>query len=243
MANWKMNGDLSMVQHYIQRLNEAELNSNMELIVYPPTIYIPEFYHLADHSKFSWGAQNISFQSKGALTGEISASMLQDFGCNYVLVGHSERRQTFLEDEKMIAKKFHLVKEYGMIPVVCIGETLEEYKSQQTQDVLKRQLKSLKNDDAFSFEKSIIAYEPIWAIGTGLQPTPQEIQTVFIDIRKIIKEIDKNNENTPLLYGGSVGIDNIQAINSIEEGQGVLIGGASLKVEQLLEITQCIVCC
>lgn len=243
MANWKMNGDLHMVKNYIKHLNESNFNPKIELVIFPPAIYLPEFEALAESSKYHWGAQNIYAEHKGAFTGEISVSMLKDFGATYVLVGHSERRHLFKEDEKVIAKKFHIVKEYGMIPVVCIGETLEQYQNQQTRDVLRQQLKSLKIDDAFSFEKSIIAYEPVWAIGTGLLPTPEEIQKVFVDIRNILKEIDVKNQNTPLLYGGSVGVDNFQAIDGIKEGQGVLIGGASLKIEQLLEITQCIVCC
>lgn len=243
MANWKMNGDLNMVRDYIKHLNESNFNSKIELVIFPPTIYLPEFNQIDKPSKYHWGAQNISAEEKGAYTGEISASMVKDFGCHYVLVGHSERRHLFKEDEKLIAKKFHIVKEYGMIPVVCIGETLEQYKNHQTTDILRNQLKSLKIDDAFSFEKSIIAYEPVWAIGSGLLPTPEEIQKVFVDIRTILKEIDAKSENIPLLYGGSVGVENIQAIDGINEGQGVLIGGASLKIQQLLEITQCIVCC
>lgn len=243
MANWKMNGGLQMVRNYIQQLNQSELGSKNEWVVFPPAIYLPEFHISADSSKYKWGAQNIYSEANGAYTGETSVSMIKDFNAQYVLIGHSERRHIFKEDEKLIAKKFQIAKEYGMIPVICIGETLEQYKNHQTREVLKKQLKSLKIDDAFSFEKSIIAYEPVWAIGTGLLPTPEEIKKVFIDIRNILKEIDPKHIHTPLLYGGSVGLENIRAINAIDEGQGVLIGGASLKIEQLLDITQCIVCC
>ena len=232
-----------MVRHYIQQLNQSELGPKIELVIFPPALYLSEFSNMAEASKYQWGAQNIYSEAKGAYTGEISADMLKDFNAQYVLIGHSERRHIFKEDEKLIAKKFHIAKEYGMIPVICIGETFEQYKNHQTQDVLKKQLKSLKINDAFSFEKSIIAYEPVWAIGTGLLPTPEEIKRVFIGIRNILKEIDPKHVHTPLLYGGSVGLENIRDINAIDEGQGVLVGGASLKIEQLLDITQCIVCC
>ncbi len=243
MANWKMNGNQEMVSHYISKLNEHSDAKDVEIVVFPPAIFLPEFKRYANPQKFSWGAQNIYASDKGAFTGEISVAMLKDYNCQYVLIGHSERRHVFKEDEKLIANKFHLAKEYGMIPVVCVGETLEEYQKKQTKEVIRHQLKSLKINDAFSLEKSIIAYEPVWAIGTGLTPTPEEIKQVFLDIRIILKEIDEHSQKLPLLYGGSVTPENIKSINNIKEGQGVLIGGASLKIEQLLEITQCTVCC
>jgi triosephosphate isomerase len=243
MANWKMNGDMAMTRHYIQTLKQAKINPDIDLVIFPPAVYLAEFNQMVNQEHFHLGIQNVYSQDKGAFTGELSVAMAKDLGCYYVLIGHSERRHVLKEDESLIAKKFHLVKDYGMIPVVCIGETLEEYQNKATRAVLERQLESLKINDAFSLEKSIIAYEPVWAIGTGLTPTPKEIQEVFKDIREIVAKIDKQSHNVPLLYGGSVTLDNIKAINNIKEGQGVLIGGASLKVEQLLEITQCIVCC
>lgn len=243
MANWKMHGDLNMVRHYIQMLNKAPINEQVQVVIFPPAIYLPEFMHRAQGQDYAWGIQNIYSKDKGAFTGELSAGMAKEFGAQYVLIGHSERRHIMQEDESLIANKFYLAKEYGMIPVVCIGETLEEYKNKETRNVLKRQIESLKINDAFSLEKSIIAYEPVWAIGTGLTPEPEEINQAYLDIREILSNIDKEYQDLPLLYGGSVNSKNIEAINNIREGQGVLIGGASLKVEQLLEITQCIVCC
>jgi triosephosphate isomerase len=230
MANWKMNGDIAMTRHYIQMLNQAKVNPEINLVIFPPAIYLSEFKQLNKTDNLFLGIQNVYAQDKGAFTGELSIAMAKEYGCHYVLIGHSERRHVIKEDENLIAKKFHLVKDYDMIPVVCIGETLEEYQNKTTREVLKRQLESLKINDAFSLEKSIIAYEPVWAIGTGLTPTPNEIQKVFKDIREIVAKIDKQSHNVPLLYGGSVTLDNIKAIDDIKEGQGVLIGGASLKV-------------
>jgi triosephosphate isomerase len=243
MANWKMNGNREMVRDYISRLNQYSFASTTELVIFPPVIFLPEFEKNAKSKQYSWGGQNIYAEDKGAFTGEIAISMLKEYGCKYALIGHSERRHIFKEGENLIAKKFNLTKEYGMIPVVCVGESLKEYKNKQTKEIIKHQLKSLKINDAFSFEKSIIAYEPVWAIGTGLTPSLDEIRQVFIDIKMILREIDVYSTQVPLLYGGSVTAKNIKDINEIKEGQGVLVGGASLNIEQLLEITQCTVCC
>lgn len=242
MANWKMHGSKALVQRYISALHKQQVNQNLELVIFPPAIYVPEFDKNAHKINCKLGAQNIYAQPDGAYTGEISAAMIKEYNCQYALIGHSERRLIFGEDEKLIAQKFQLAKDCGIIPVVCIGETLAEYESKKTIDILSRQLKSLKINDAFSLEKSIIAYEPVWAIGTGLTPSSEEIAEVFFEIRKILHDLEQNSSKIPLLYGGSVTLENIEKINNIADGQGVLVGGASLKIEQLLEITQCIVC-
>ncbi len=239
MANWKMNGSLAMVDDYIKFLQQSFEADGTELVILPPAIYLSKF----QKTGISLGAQNVSAEENGALTGEISAPMLKELGCQYILVGHSERRQLFSEDDEFIAKKFHKVQEHGMTPVICIGETLEQYQAGKTLERLSKQLYSLKQKRAdFSFKKCIIAYEPVWAIGSGLTPTNKEIAHIMQKIREIVAEIDVNASHIPTLYGGSVNENNIAMINAIENCDGVLIGGASLKVKQLLEIVECITC-
>lgn len=244
MANWKMNGSLPMVKEYIHFLNQKyQADSDLDLVVFPPSIYLPLFANSADGLKYYWGGQNNGAEKSGAFTGEIATSMLKDFDCRYILIGHSERRYLFQEDEKILAKKFHLAKEYGMIPVFCIGETLEQYKSGHTKQALEAQLEPLKRLTKLSFKDTMIAYEPVWAIGSGLTPTAQEIEQTLFAIKDILNQMDEKADNIPLLYGGSVIQENAQIIAEIKPCQGLLVGGASLKVEQLLEITQCIICC
>lgn len=239
MANWKMNGSKEMVDGYISELEQHAWDKHLELVIFPPMIYLQQFAGKNLHI----GSQNVSSEPNGAFTGEVSAMMIQELNCEYVLVGHSERRQYFKEDNAIIAKKFHIVKEHGMIPVICIGETLAEYQSGKTRDVLKLQLQSLNKTADFTFKQCIIAYEPAWAIGAGLTPTCHEITQVFEDIKNILHELKLECTDVPMLYGGSVNENNIQMIDSIENCSGVLIGGASLKVKQLLEILKCITCC
>ena len=239
MANWKMNGSIEMVDGYISELQAHAWDKHLELVILPPMIYLQQFMGKSLHI----GAQNVSSESNGAFTGEVSAKMLKEVNCEYILVGHSERRQSFKEDNAIIAKKFHIVKEHGIIPVICIGETLEDYQLGKTRDVLRLQLQSLNKTADFSFKECIIAYEPAWAIGAGLTPTHHEIAQVFEDIQNILHELEVEFTDVPMLYGGSVNEINIQMIDSIENCSGVLIGGASLKVKQLLEILKCITCC
>lgn len=239
MANWKMNGSLSMVDDYIKVLVQSKLSPDVSLVVLPPTIFFSEF----QNKGICIGAQNVCAEENGAFTGEISVEMVREFGCEYVLVGHSERRQLFGENNDLIAKKFYKVQEQGLIPVICIGETLEQYQTGRTLEVLRKQLYSITQKRAdFSFKKCIIAYEPVWAIGSGLTPTADEIAYVMQKIKEIVAEIDVHAMHVPTLYGGSVNERNIAMINSIENCDGVLIGGASLKVKQLLEIVECITC-
>lgn len=242
MANWKMNGNQRMVAEYLQELNQARLSEEINLVIFPPVIYFNDFQQHADMTRYSLGAQNAAAEAEGAFTGEIAAPMLTEFGCRYVLVGHSERRQLFKEDELSLAKKLHIVEEHGMIPVFCIGETLDEYQQKQTKYVLIKQLETLAKNTAFSDKACIIAYEPVWAIGTGLTPTEQELRNVFAELKEILNNMGTAYKQ-PLLYGGSVNEKNIAMISCIEHCSGTLIGGASLKIEQLLEIIKCITYC
>jgi triosephosphate isomerase (TIM) len=243
MANWKLNGSREMLSHYITSLNHHEnFKPKKEVVIYPPAIYLPYFQENANSNSYSWGAQNVSSEKSGAFTGEIAGEMLKEYGVSYILVGHSERRHVFAEPLNLIAKKFHLVKDCGMIPVVCIGETLKDYQQGLTQSVLQEQLQTLKIDNQLNFQNVIIAYEPVWAIGSGLTPSKLEIKETLQAIQRLVSELDNQTKIPPILYGGSVSHSNIEMINEIDECQGVLIGGASLNVEQFLEIIQCITC-
>lgn len=244
MANWKMNGTLEMVDKYISELNQYDAFQNhVDIVVFPPAIYLQDFKHKLKNERCTFGAQNAHSEERGAYTGEISAAMLQEQGCQYVLVGHSERRHLFNEDDNFVAKKFHIVKRHGMIPIICIGETLEQYQSGQTKVVLERQIKSLNIHDDFLFKPCIIAYEPVWAIGTGLRPSNEELEQTFKDIKDILTNLDADLADIPMLYGGSVTAENIKSIMSIGACQGVLVGGASLDINQMLEIIECITYC
>jgi triosephosphate isomerase len=243
MANWKMYGSKEMIEQYVDELGHHAKKTSVELVIFPPVVYLDFFKQYLSKGSFTLGAQNVASELEGAYTGEISVPMLKELSCKYVLIGHSERRNIFNESPEILSKKFHIVKEHGMIPVFCIGETLENYQQKKTKEVLRFQLESLLKTADFLFEKCIIAYEPVWAIGTGLTPTHDEIKHVFSDIKEIIKDMSPKTTDIHMLYGGSVNEKNISMINSIETCSGVLVGGASLKVKQLLEIIKCITYC
>ena len=175
-------------------------------------------------SPIAWGAQNASEHAQGAYTGEVSAAMLAEFGCRYVLVGHSERRQLYGERDAQAAAKFAAVKKAGMTPILCVGETLEERDAGQTEAVVARQL------GAVEFKDAVLAYEPVWAIGTGRNATPEQAQAVHAFLRR------KVTSDTPILYGGSVKPQNAAAIFAMPDVDGGLIGGASLVAKDFLDI-------
>ena len=177
-------------------------------------------------SPIAWGAQNASEHAQGAYTGEVSAAMLAEFGCRYVLVGHSERRQLYGESDAQAAAKFAAVKKAGMTPILCVGETLEERDAGQTEAVVARQL------GAVEFKDAVLAYEPVWAIGTGRNATPEQAQAVHAFLRR------KVSSDTPILYGGSVKPQNAAAIFAMPDVDGGLIGGASLVAKDFLAIVE-----
>jgi triosephosphate isomerase len=208
VANWKMNGSKNLLNEYKKTFQNCE-----KLIVCPPFIYLEELAGL------NFGAQNIHQQLKGAYTGEISASMLVEFGVKYCLVGHSERRQHFHETNETVRAKAEICLGADITPIICICETLEQYEANQTTEVLEKQLvKCLPSKPGFW-----MAYEPVWAIGTGKTPTTDEISAVHFMLRKKLP-------NTKLLYGGSVNGDNAATIFAIPNVDGALVGGASLDV-------------
>lgn len=242
-GNWKMNGCKQKIIELTQQLREGVRSTDYlaQILLMPPAVYIPLVTDLLSESNIQVGAQNVFPQDSGAYTGELSAPMLKDYNCSYVLVGHSERRQYFHEDENFVAEKFHHVKEHGMIPVLCVGETLTERENGHTEQIITKQLLAVyeKNDNCF--RDSVIAYEPIWAIGTGKTALPEQAQKVHYFIRNLVFKINRNDaEHLTLLYGGSVNENNAKALFSMPDIDGGLVGGASLNAKQFLEIVKCI---
>ncbi len=246
MGNWKMNGSRESIKALLNKMLDTmppRTGKAAELVVFPPAIYIPEVSNYLRDSEIKWGAQTVYFEEKGAYTGELSASMLKDYGCTYVLVGHSERRALFHEDEKCVAKKFHRVKEHDMIPVLCVGETALEREKGLTMSVLEAQLRAVYRDGTGDFEASVVAYEPVWAIGTGQTATPEDAAKVQANIREIVAELSPGDADTlPIVYGGSVNEKTAGALFAMPEIDGGLVGGASLNAEQFLDIVTCIKC-
>lgn len=239
-GNWKMNGAKKSVTELLDGIKaEAQTITNVEWIVFPPYPFLAQTENLLTTTNIAWGAQNLSDKLSGAYTGEISADMLKDFGCKYVLVGHSERRTLYHEDDELVVAKFMTAYEAGLIPILCIGETLEERKIGITEEIVTRQLNAVLNlDKGIEYlARAIIAYEPVWAIGTGVMATPQQAQEMH---NKIRSQISKQNANLAqqirILYGGSVKPDNAKQLFAMPDIDGGLIGGASLKATDFLEI-------
>tara|TARA_Y100001970_G_C14180741_1_gene829694 strand:+ start:555 stop:1280 length:726 start_codon:yes stop_codon:yes gene_type:complete len=228
IANWKLNGNLSFIKEYIHSLNKNSSNTNC-VVICPPAIYLNNFKDNTNH--FYLGAQDISKFEKGAFTGEISAKSLTDFGVNFCIVGHSERRHYFNENDELVKEKALKLLENEIIPIICVGETLEEKKNNKTIDVITNQI--LNGIPPESNDKNtIIAYEPVWAIGSGLTPSIDEIDIVH----KSIRDINKNINNYKIIYGGSVNSKNSKDIISLSNVDGALIGGASLKIDDFNNI-------
>lgn len=242
MGNWKMNGQLNQITDLIQGIIATlPQDTNVNCVVLPPAIYIPHVQKLLQGETLQWGAQNVYPQTAGAYTGELSAPMLNDFACRYILVGHSERRQLFHENENFIAEKFHHVKEHGMIPVLCIGETQDEREQGLTEQVLRQQLLAVTLESTQCFNNCVVAYEPVWAIGTGQTAMPNDVQAVHAFIRHLVAEFSLvAAEKLPILYGGSVNAKNASALFAMPDVDGGLIGGASLQAQQFVEIVKCI---
>ena len=241
-GNWKMNGQMQQIIELINQLKElSDINTTTQVVVIPPAIYIPLVTELLDKCVISVGAQNVYSKDFGAYTGELSAPMLNDFNCRYVLIGHSERRQIFHEDENFVAQKFHHVKDHGMIPVLCVGETLAEREKGQTERVIARQLLAVSQQSDTCFRNCVVAYEPVWAIGTGKTASPEQAQKIHQFIRGQVAKINNTDaEHLSLLYGGSVNENNARALFAMPDIDGGLVGGASLNAKQFLEIVKCI---
>lgn len=240
-GNWKMNNDFKLSEKLIVDLKNLLQNAKpkCDVIVCPPFTSLSEASKLLSGSKIKLGAQNMHFEESGAYTGEVSASMLKSVGCEYVILGHSERRNIFGETDAVINKKIKKALSVGLKPIFCVGELLKERENGTTNDVVKRQvLKGLEGITADDMKNIIIAYEPVWAIGTGKTATPAQAQEVHEFIRDLI-EIEyslKIANDVTIQYGGSVKPDNAKELLSQKDIDGALVGGACLKTDSFMGI-------
>ncbi len=231
-----MNGSLESNQPLLQQLVAGAGHQTLksDVVVCVPHPYLSQVQQALQVSGITWGAQNMSAFSHGAYTGEVSADMLLDFGCQWVLLGHSERRTLFSESDVDVLAKTKAALAAGITPVICIGETEQEYSDGQTEAVVSRQLQPILKLAPELLKKVVIAYEPVWAIGTGKSATPEQAQKVHAYIRGLLAQ--HQAEAVRVLYGGSVNADNVQALFSMPDIDGALVGGASLKAVDFLSI-------
>jgi len=240
VGNWKMNGSVVMTDDLLTGLKEGVVRSlsAVDVVVCPPFLYIPLAVQMLVGTKIEVGAQNLDIHKPGAYTGEIAAEMLKEQRCGYVIVGHSERRALYGESSDLVAQKVKAAMAAELKPIVCVGETLEERERGETGRVVREQLMSvldLNGVDIFPF--AIVAYEPVWAIGTGRSASPDQAQEVHALIRESIAELNPVvADQTRLLYGGSVKPENAQGIFSSPDIDGGLIGGAALVASDFLAI-------
>lgn len=234
-GNWKMHGTQASVSELIKGLRSLALPSGVDVVVMPPCLYITQAIAGLEGKHIAVGAQNCAVEPmQGALTGEIAASQLADAGCSYVLVGHSERRQLLGERDGVIARKFAAAQSYGLVPVLCVGETREEREAGQTFAVVMQQLGEVIDElGVGAFARGVIAYEPVWAIGTGLTATPQQAQEVHAAIRAhLAAENAGVAAGVRILYGGSVKAASAAELFGMPDIDGGLVGGASLNADE-----------
>ena len=238
-GNWKMNGDRDLVRRVAERCAGARVDG-VDLLVCPPFPLLPAMVEQAPEG-LAVGAQDVSEYASGAYTGEVSTAMLVEAGCRYVLVGHSERRALFGDTDARVAAKFAAAKGAGLTPVLCVGETLEERDADRTEAVVATQLDAVFDAcGAEAFRKAVIAYEPVWAIGTGRNATPEQAQAVHAFIRERVAGKDPATaDGLSILYGGSMKPDNAAELLACPDVDGGLIGGASLDPEAFLAIHAC----
>jgi triosephosphate isomerase len=227
-GNWKMHGsraaNRALLDTILKGLPEPYKGGDAQCVVCPPFPYLGEVAERLRGTPLAWGAQNVSEHAQGAHTGEVSPAMLVEFGCRYAIVGHSERRQLYCETDAQVAAKFAAARSAGLTPILCVGETLAEREAGRTEEVVARQLA------AVAFAGGVLAYEPVWAIGTGRNATPEQAQAVHAFLRRRVPR------DTTILYGGSVKAQNAAAIFAMPDVDGGLIGGASLVAEDFLTI-------
>jgi triosephosphate isomerase (TIM) len=225
-GNWKMHGSRETIRALLDEIVAATGEAGAQCAVCPPFPYLAQVAEHLRGTKVAWGAQNVSEHASGAYTGEVAASMLKEFGCRYVIVGHSERRQLYGESDAQVGAKYKAARAAGLTPIVCVGETLAEREAGRTEEVVGRQLA------AVPFAGGVVAYEPVWAIGTGRNATPEQAQEVHAFLRKRLPAA------TSILYGGSVKPQNAVAIFAMPDVDGGLIGGASLVAADFLAIVR-----
>lgn len=238
-GNWKMNGNLATNRALLGELvSNVGRIAGVKIAVCPPFPYLAQVQQSLSGSGIGWGAQNLSQFDSGAYTGEVSGAMLSEFGCRYVIVGHSERRTLLGESSELIAQKYAAALKAGLTPILCVGETLREREDGSTEVVVAAQLRAvLDQNGAQSFAQAVIAYEPVWAIGTGKTATPDQAQAVHAFIRKTLAAKDAEiAANVQVLYGGSVKGSNASELFAMPDIDGGLIGGASLDAQEFTKI-------
>ncbi|MWN90568.1 triose-phosphate isomerase [Gilliamella sp. Pra-s65] len=241
MGNWKLNGSKNMAKSLVAGLrNELSNNTACNVAIAPPVVYLDFVKHQLDGSNIILGAQDVGVNLSGAYTGEISIEMLKDVGVTHVIIGHSERRTYHKESDEFVAKKFGVIKEAGLVPVLCIGETEAENEAGQTQAICARQIDAvIKALGIQAFNGAVIAYEPVWAIGTGKSATPAQAQAVHKFIRDhIAKQDEKVAQQVIIQYGGSVNDKNAAELFTQPDIDGALVGGASLKADAFAAIVK-----
>ena len=243
VANWKMNGSLKANDEWLcaamPQMSGTRLNC--DVAVCAPFVYIPQLVIGFEHSATLVGAQNCAQYAQGAYTGEVSAAMLADVGCDLVILGHSERRTLFGETDETIAEKVQVAFDNGVMPIVCVGETLQEREAGKTIEVVSRQLRAvLDKVGIMPLVAGAVAYEPVWAIGTGKSASAEDAQAVHEALRAVLAEVEQvAAQRTRILYGGSVKAKNAPELFEQPDIDGALVGGASLKAEDFLAICHC----
>lgn len=238
-GNWKMNGSLAANLRLLESLKAGvRASAHAQCAVCVPYPYLAQVQTALAGTSIAWGAQNVSEWAQGAYTGEVSGAMLRDFGCRHALVGHSERRALYGETDKQVAAKFQAAQAAGLIPILCVGESLQERESGVTEIVVGRQLAAvLDTSGVGALVSAVIAYEPVWAIGTGKTASPQQAQAVHAFIRGVIARLDaKLAAGLTILYGGSVKGSNAKDLFAMPDIDGGLVGGAALVAEDFLAI-------
>ncbi|MBT9553268.1 MAG: triose-phosphate isomerase [Hydrogenophaga sp.] len=237
-GNWKMNGSLAanqaLVKAMLDGLRGAVPAADMALCA--PAPYLAQMQALLQGSPIAWGSQDVSAHEQGAYTGEVSVAMLKDFGCRYVIVGHSERRQHHGETDDIVAAKAQCALAAGVTPIVCVGETLSQREAGETETVVKRQLAAVIHTVGHCITEIVVAYEPVWAIGTGKTATPEMAQAVHAVLRAQLAAASTNAKRVHILYGGSMNAANAASLLAQPDIDGGLIGGASLKSADFLQI-------
>lgn len=237
IANWKMNADKAAVADLLAGYAK-NINSSAKVVACPPSPYLMQSQQLLAETEIALGAQNASQFMSGAYTGETSLAMLKDLGCEFVILGHSERRTLFGEQDQDVAEKFVATIEAGLIPVLCVGETRDQRQAEQTEQVVTTQLEAvIKKAGISAFANAIIAYEPVWAIGTGDTATPDQAQQVHQLVRNVLAAQNEDiAQRVPVLYGGSVNAGNAEELFAMPDIDGGLVGGASLDAEAFAAI-------
>lgn len=235
-GNWKMNGGLAANEALIKAMLADIGSPACDVALCAPAPYLAQLQSLLQSSPVAWGAQDVSAHEQGAYTGEVSVAMLKDFGCRYAIVGHSERRQYHGETDELVAAKAQRALSAGVTPIVCVGETLAQREAGETELVVKRQLAAVIHTVGHCITEIVVAYEPVWAIGTGKTASPEQAQQVHAVLRAQLAAATTNPKRVHILYGGSMNAANAASLLAQQDIDGGLIGGASLKAADFLQI-------